>query len=569
MGMFKKHNKKQKSEESIIIKGKSKSNFPFPFPFKNSNKTKSNKKNNTTDNLDEKEQGYYFVSYSKSMEIRRASSSLITNQKNLEYNPYYNSEKIESSTSPIPFEVQINHRGNKIKIVDTNHRIEDHRIKEIDSDNNIKKTSENELDSEELSGDNANIENERKNVNEGSIRLDPRHQSTISQVNDSLNKENSNNIEEIDNNSEDVNGNNLSSYSSESCSKEKSILLNNSERNDVEVDENDELKSQPVETNNTPNSTQAILRKDKGLTKSLASESLEMETLSPNELSSSEIIINANSMDKEKDHISDIKLEPRKRSYSQSNGNHFNRLSAVLIQEKKFKKDDTEQNKSRKDPNFVKNHKKRMGIITRRRGPIVEDTSIVQGVRGPWKIVETTTMTAGITTSPDIIQQAITNNTITNTQRMIFHSPSLPSLSTTLSLEEYLITRHQVMSDSLLNDLNGVQKKRSQYSLEDHDIINDEESDIISGINSEFTHSPNLSPSRSYNYVKDHDYEFNEQSSLKSSLRVAYKKSNSKLNIQNLKNKTIKAVLKHDTKKLNNNDEKKVIRNLNSRYNNF
>jgi hypothetical protein len=81
MGMFKKHNKKQKSEESIIIKGKSKSNFPFPFPFKNSNKTKSNKKNNTTDNLDEKEQGYYFVSYSKSMEIRRASSSLITNQK--------------------------------------------------------------------------------------------------------------------------------------------------------------------------------------------------------------------------------------------------------------------------------------------------------------------------------------------------------------------------------------------------------------------------------------------------------------------------------------------------------
>jgi len=551
MGMFnfKRNHKKEKSKESTIIKGKSKGIFHFPFIFKNFNKKNTNIDSNTTENVDGKEQGYYFVSYSKSMEIRRASSTHINhinNQNNLVYNPYYNTKTIEflkTSITSIPLEEQLNLRNRIVRKTSTRHQnlIEGQGIKKVPSENSLENLK-NEMDTDAfLKVKNYNdISKTMKSVKEENIK--PKLKSTMNQLNDFLNNERNNGLGDLSSYSDDIYD---ITSSFESYSKEKSTLLNIAEQKDIEVIKDDKFKL--IEANNTPSSTQVTLGKDTSLINSLASESQEIKPPIIDELSS-EII--PNDMEEEKVITSYMNQEAsshekRKRGDSQSSISPFNRQSVVLIQKKKFKKDETK--KSSEDPNFVKNYKKRMGMITGRRCSFVKNPSIVQGVKGPWKIVETTTMTAGIATSTDIIHHAITNNTLSNTQPKIFHSSSLPSLNTTLSNQKYLVTRHQIMSDSLLNEFNGVQEKSSQYSLEGHEILNDKDSDIISGINSEFTFNSNYS----------HDNEPNEQKSLQSSLQSIYKKTSPKLIIQNIRSKSLKAILNPDTKKLNINDEKR------------
>eukprot|EP00833_Pecoramyces_ruminatium_P012101 jgi/Orpsp1_1/1186133/evm.model.c7180000097112.1 len=423
-----------------MVKGKSKNSFNIPFVFKNhNNKIIKNENFNATGNVNEKGQGYYFVSYSKSMEISRASSTHMDNQNKLVYNPCYNTKSIEllkTSITPIPFEEQLKLRKRKIRDVNSGYpkSTVDQEFKKFHPNNDdVKQNQEFELiEDKKPLNINDKLLNSSEDINKENIKCKPKHKSTLSQLNDFLNEENSNG-EEIDD---------ISSSSFESYSKEKSTLLNIAEQKDVEIIKDNETKQ--IETDNTPSSTQATLGKDISLTNSLTSESMEIKPPVSNELISENI--NLNNDESEDVSVSNRNLtngsrEKRKRGNSQSSGSHFNRSSVALIKEKKFKKDETK--KSSKGPNFVKNHKKRMGIITRGRGPFIKDTSIVQGVKGPWKIVETTTLTAGIATSPDVIHRALRNNKLHNTQHMIFHSPSLPSLNATISNEKHLISRHQ------------------------------------------------------------------------------------------------------------------------------
>ncbi|OUM64621.1 hypothetical protein PIROE2DRAFT_60535 [Piromyces sp. E2] len=336
---------------------------------------------------------------------------------------------------------------------------------------------------------------------------------------------------------QDITSTNASFY------KERSTLLIESQSN-IEVISDDGVKL--VESVHTPSSTQATLGKDTSLTtNTLSSEIIELNSSSLSDKIKPEII-EIGGIEKEEEeeatHINERitknSREKRKRDDSQSSRDSSSESSEAFIKEKKIRKN---KKRSSKDPNLVKNHKKRMGIITRSRVPIIQDTSFVQGVKGPWKIIETTTMTAGIAASPEIIHQTFGSGALAPTTPVIIRSPSLPSLKSATVINQKLITRHQIMSDSLIEEINGIQSRGSSSSpsFDDPHSISDQGSD---------------SDSYTMNYPNHRIV--NENNSFHHSDLFARKKSNPKLFIQ--KNfKSIKAVLKHESRILNQNNEKR------------
>ncbi|ORX45339.1 hypothetical protein BCR32DRAFT_251903, partial [Anaeromyces robustus] len=585
MGIFsiKRTNKsKEKTKESSVIEGKSKNIFHFPSIFKHSNKKKNNKENNVVKNQSKKEQGYYFISYSKSMEISRASTH-INNQNNLVNNSYYDTKTIElikttmNPISSISYEDQINNRKRKIKEINSS----DPEIKRIHSNQSLKEDYErNNL--EEKSSITTSIDRPlEEKIDDNLSKNKLRHQSTMTKLNEFLSEGKKNGLVDISSYDEELE---YTSYTDLS-SKEKSTLLNTEDiQQNVEVIRVDDLKQ--TEPNHTPTSTQVTLGKDSSLTNTLTSEMTSLNSDDENEIKRNNNNINNINKDKTKqeeitdsnininensDINNDIDINIKENSKSDtitaSNSNikssctHEKRKrgdsysispsqgSTTYVQEKRFKKDDV---KGSKDLNFVKNHKKRMGIITRSCGPAIRDASVVQGVKGPWRIIETTTLTAGIATSPEIIHQAFGNNISSQIKPMIFRSPSLPSLNTTLSNTKNIITRHQIMSDSLLNEYDSVQKQSLPSSFNGNDSISDDEGSDISGSLNYF--------STGSKYKYDQNQIIDEEKSSKNSLPINIKKSSPKLIIQNLKNKSLKAVLKHDTKKLSQNNGKRSPR---------
>jgi len=544
MGIFnikRNHKSKKKSKESTIVEEKSKNGFHFSSIFKFSNKKKKTAKNNLVskdDNLPKQEQGYYFVSYQKNLAISRTSSN-IDNQNNLVKNPYNNIKTIEYiQTTMNPVEEQVN---KKINIQEVNTSSSNSpESKNVHSDSNIEvvktETSEEKTACASQIPDHlqpTQISNEE--IGSSLVTCKPKHISSMSQLSEFIKNEEEN-LEEFSSSNEESREE-ITSITA-SFSKEKSTLLNIEGRNNIEIISDDEVK--PVESD-APSSTQATLGKDTSLTtNTLSSEMIELNTSSMSGEMKPEII-NISSIEEVTDvnkSLTESSHEKRKRSDSQSTQNTFQESSESMIQEKKIRKN---KKRGSKDPNFVKNHKKRMGIITGSCGPIIQDTSIVQGVKGPWKIVETTTMTAGIAASPELIHRAFGNATIAQTNQMIIRSPSLPSLNKATFINQKLITRHQIVSDSLVEEVNVIQKKCSSSSLDDQNSISDQDSDH---------------DSFPFNYHNDRTT--NEINSFHHSDPIARKKSSPKLFIQNLK--SLKAVLKHDSKKLNQNNEKRSSR---------
>jgi len=461
MGIF---SKKNKSKESTLVKGKSKKGFHFRSIFKSKNKKNIKKQEEATDNkLPKEQQGYCFVSYSKSLTIRPALSDV-----------------------------------NDDKPINTN-ELEDHELKNTVLNENLKKTSNDvtlkeDKNSSELQLNPPNIP--EQNIN--TVPSRPKHQSTLSQFNDFLNSCQEQDI----------------TFTSGSYLVDKSTFLSMEEQNTTQNIEESKL----IEIEPSQNVTQ---EKDKNSDNII---STEMNTSSSED---KPLIINNNNNNEEKNEnitksdgngndngngnieseeksiksknsnsIQEIQKdiqeihEKRKRENSRSSNNSsFSQGLSVATnqQQKKIKKD---ENKGRKDPNFVKNNnnKKRMGIITRKNDPYIQDNSIVQGVKGPWKIVETTTLTTGIATSPEIIHQTFGNGvnpSLSNSlsSDIIFHTSTLPSLTTnsetTLNNNNISIINsgHQIVQDSLIAD--DVQKTNSPTYIDgDLQSLSDGESDI-------------------------------------------------------------------------------------------
>jgi len=509
MGIFS-IKKNHKSKESSLIKEKSKKDFRFPYFFTGKNKKKNSKKYNTTDGEHPKEQGYCFVSYSKSLTISPASSA----------SSLVNEDSINTS-------LYEDHEDNELKEIKENQNLE-----EKTNDDAPLKEDRNSLVCDPNPPDKTEVD---------SIISRPKHRSAMEQLNDFLVEEKNNGLNEYFDEEQDV------SFASGSCIVEKSNF--STEGQNVTQNIKDE-EAKTVEMKQNPNSTQekntdsnTILSSETNIINASSSENnpelinnFDHENIVTEEdtVGSEEKLTNSKS--NSHTHLN-LTHEKRKRE----NTNNPSRGPSVVLNQQQQKKIKKEDKKSIKDPNFVNNNKKRMGMITGRSGPYNQDTSIVQGVKGPWKIVETTTLTTGIVVSPEVIKQTFGNDTVPSSNDIIFQSSSLPSLTNTNINNKNNINinkRHQVKSDSLLVETNIIKKKNSQSSFDDYLSLSD---------------GDNISKKRNSRCSSSNHYYSQTSSEIKGSespipIEIDNKKSNSKLSIKSFKNKSFKNVFKHENK---------------------
>jgi len=154
MGIFS-IKKNHKSKESSLIKEKSKKDFRFPYFFTGKNKKKNSKKYNTTDGEHPKEQGYCFVSYSKSLTISPASSA----------SSLVNEDSINTS-------LYEDHEDNELKEIKENQNLE-----EKTNDDAPLKEDRNSLVCDPNPPDKTEVD---------SIISRPKHRSAMEQLNDFL-----------------------------------------------------------------------------------------------------------------------------------------------------------------------------------------------------------------------------------------------------------------------------------------------------------------------------------------------------------------------------------------------
>jgi len=534
MGIFsiKKNNK---SKESSLIKDKSKRDFRFSYFFTGKNKKKNSKKYNATDGEHPKEQGYCFVSYSKSLTISPASSA----------SSLINDDSINTS-------LYEDHEDNELKEIKLNQYLEE----KINDDAPLKK-DRNSLVYDSNPPDKTEIE---------SIISRPKHRSAMDQLNDFLVEEKNNGLNDSFVEEQNV------SFASGSCILEKSNLNTEEQNNTQNIEEikTVEMKQNKNSTQEKDTDSNNVLISETNINNTSSSEiqpelinNCDHENIKTEDVVESEEQL-ANSKSNSQTQIAH---EKRKRENtikpSQGPSVTLNQQQQQQQQQKKIKKEDK---KSIKDPNFVNNNKKRMGMITGRSGPYNQDTSIVQGVKGPWKIVETTTLTTGIVVSPEIIKQTFGNDTVPSSNDIIFQSSSLPSLTNT-NTNIYnrnknnvnINKRHQVKSDSLLVETNIIKKKNSQSSFDDYTSLSD--GDNTSKKRNSRCSTSNYSYNQTSNVIKG------SESSVP--IEIDNKKSNSKLSIKSFKNKSFKNVFKHENKNnLKVNTEKRSPRMTNYDSNN-